>query len=295
MTDETNPVAETLGINSNDSLDWDAVENPEHDNFMVEDTEEVFEDEVEEAEESEDEVVEEEETEEAIEVEGDEEVAEEDEVSSDSQLEEVNSNLKKAMHSERTKRKEASERVTQLEQEMALLKGSSSGDDYDALVAQIKELGLDDLVDIKEKQQLDPRVQQMLNAQEQQRQAQEQEATRTEFMSNMQTDVGAKVGGYKNIDANDNAQGEALANMIIAGVVQGGELEDVVDSSLKTLDSLLGTTLKKRQPAVQPKRKVKAATKTTASAKQRVSKQKQKAGNFDDIFNRIADGFVGDN
>jgi hypothetical protein len=296
MTDETqNAVAETFDIDGSDSLDWDSPSESEFADFTVGETEEEAETEAEdEIEEGEEDVAEDDsEVEEDVEdsdVEEEEEATEEED---ESPLKEVNDNLKKAVTAERTKRKEATDRASQLEQEIALLKGSSSGDDYTALVAQIKELGLEDVLDVKEKQSLDPRVQKMLDAQEQQRQQSEQTANRDTFNTNMQADVKAKVGSFKNIDAKDNSQGEALANMIIAGVVQGGELEDVVDSSLKMLDALLGANLKKRQPAVTPKRKVKAATKTTASAKQRQTKTKQNAGNFDDVFMRAVSGFDG--
>lgn len=305
MVEETqNVVAETLGIDVENEIDW-GDSNPEQDNFQVlsdeeydnpveEETEEEVEETESESEESDETTVEDEESDEVEET--TEESEEADDVVDDeavTQLKEVNTNLNKAMLAERTKRKEFGERVTALESQLEAANAVAKDGTYDELVAQIKRLGLDDVLDIKEVPQIDPRVQQMLDEQENQRKQIARENSMKAFHADMQEDVKLKVGNYTNIDSKDLKQGEALGNLILAGVAQGGSLEDVVDSSLKTLDSLLAVKTSKRKAPVTPKNKPKAASKSTATATQRTSAKKVAKGDFSDVFERAVSSFEG--
>jgi len=287
MSDETPTTVEAVlseqygvegsSLFSDEPVAEEAVEEAVED--VVEDEEAVEEDEVEdEFEEGDNDLEEDEDLEE--------EEAEEEEDSSNSQLEEVAANLKKAMQSERSKRKAATEKVAELEGQLELLKANKTDSNYDALIDQIKELGLEDVLDIKEEAKLDPRVQEYLDAQEQAKAQEAQAEQLKEFQENMRTDVKAKVGQYKNIDTSSPEQGQVLASLIVASVVQGAELDDAVDSSLKSFNAILGAG-NKRQPKVKPRQKVKSATKTTQGANVRKQQKQAQNGDFRAMFDKI--------
>jgi len=206
------------------------------------------------------------------------------------QLEEVNSNLKRAMQSEREKRKQATEKVSNLEAQLEVVKGSS--DQYSKLVEQIKELGLEDVLEVQEEQALDPRIKQMLEEQEAATlQTQQAEAVET-FKATMQSEVHSNVGNYANIDTNDDKQGAVLAQMIVSDVIQGSEVEDAVAKNLKLLDAMLAPA--KRKPKVVPTKKVRSATKTTKDVSGRRKAKAVQEGDMSSVFADIGARLAGE-
>jgi len=206
------------------------------------------------------------------------------------QLEEVNSNLKRAMQSEREKRKQATEEVANLEAKLEAVKGSS--DQYSKLVEQIKELGLEDVLEVQEEQALDPRIKQMLEEQEAAAlQTQQAEAVET-FKATMQSEVHSNVGNYVNIDTNDDKQGAILAQMIVSDVIQGSEVEDAVAKNLKLLDAMLAPA--KRKPKVVPTKKVRSATKTTKDVSSRRKAKAVQEGDMSSVFADIGARLAGE-
>jgi len=216
---------------------------------------------------------------------------EDDTESSVAQLEEVNSNLKRAVQSERQKRKQAAENVANLEAQIDLLKGQG-GDKYTKLVEQIKELGLEDVLEVQEEPALDPRVQKMLEAQEAARQQEQQQQALEEFTTTMQSEVQNSVANYKNIDTNNEVQGSALAQMIVADVIQGMEVADATEKNLKVLDAMLAPS--KAQPRVVPKKKVRSATKSTKDVSSRRKAKQIQDGDMSSVFADIGKRLAGE-
>jgi len=218
--------------------------------------------------------------------EADDDVEEDEEVDT-TDYQEVSENLKKAMQSEREKRKDATRQLNdaKTQQQFSDNRADLAEERLSKVVEQIRELGLEETITVPEEQKLDPRVEALLQQQQSQAQAQQQQ----QFLGEMQQAVSSKVGDYSNIDTKVEAQGSILARMILADVGTGrhDSVDAAADAALKELNTLLDTTVstykKKRQPAVKPKRKVRSATKA------RVNKEPQTIkGIFDQLGKDMA-------
>jgi len=208
-------------------------------------------------------------------------------------LEVEKANLNKALHSEREKRKLATTRVQELEQQIQTESSNSYKEQLDKVLEQIKELDLEDVIKVEKPQSLDPRIQALLKQQE----AVEANTVRMQRVGEMQTEVAAKLPLFKNIDPTSSQQGEILGRMIMASVAEGSDMEEAVQASLETLSTMLGTTTKvakkARTPVVKPRVKpVKAST----HAKKRTSPMKKSIadGDFKGLFAQMGKDMAGE-
>ncbi|MCK5613899.1 hypothetical protein KAR91_69195 [Candidatus Pacearchaeota archaeon] len=201
-------------------------------------------------------------------------------------------NLNKALHAEREERKKATAKAEQLE--FKFKNEGSYKEQLEEVKARIKELDLQSVIPIKEVQELDPRIQKILDAQD----AAEKNQGQVGQVTEMQTAVAENLESYKNIDKTSQEQGTILGQMILSRVSNGEEMSEAVKASMESLNSLLGNTTKvakkARKPAVVPKVKpIKAATKT----KVKTSKQKKaiKDGDFTSLFEQMGRDMAGEN
>lgn len=222
----------------------------------------------EEASETEGEEESQEETEESPEEEVKEEPKEEEKPKEEDKSSEVAENLKKALHAERAKRKEAAENVAKLNQQIQTMnqENSSYKEAYETVIASIKEYGLEDVIKLPAKAEINPEVLEARKIKQQQ-ETQENVKKFYDFVRNEATSVAPE---YTNVNLSNPEHGTALTQIITAAVVNGVDRETAVAEGMKVLNSIIATAkkeaLKSRQPAVTPTAKPKARTKQSASA-----------------------------
>jgi len=236
------------------------MESPFNDEEVTDesDIEETLEDDVDESDESEPDESDEE---------SDEDTDEEGEEEDEEKLSQVNENLNRALKEERGLRQIAQTKIDDLTKNSEL--SQSLLDDAEATIEsikeQLKELDMEDLITIKGK--VDPKVKEMLTEKEAaDRQKQDAEALQ-KFNEEMVSEVNTKVADFNNIDLKNDDQGVLLQNMIYMASISGMELGDAVKDSMERLDRVLKTTLKKRTPAVKPKKKLRSVSKTVKTKK----------------------------
>jgi len=203
--------------------------------------------------------------EDATEVDETEETDEEPE--DEEKLSHINDNLNIALKEERGLRQDAQSKIDELTKNSGL--SQSALDDAEATIKdikeQLKELDMEDLITIKGK--VDPEVRNLLA----EKQAAEKNKVDAEnlakFNSDMISEVNKSVADFNNIDLDNEDQGVLLQSMIYMASISGMEIEDAVKESMSRVDRMLKNTLKKRTPAVKPKRKLKSVSKTTQSTK----------------------------
>jgi len=236
------------------------MESPFNDEEVTDesDIEETLEDDVDESDESEPDESDEE---------SDEDTDEEGEEEDEEKLSQVNENLNRALKEERGLRQTAQAKIDDLTKNSEL--SQSLLDDAEATIEsikeQLKELDMEDLITIKGK--VDPEVKKMLSEKqvaEQQKKAAEE---LQEFNSEMISEVNKSVADFKNIDLKNEDQGILLQSMIYMASISGMKLGDAVKQSMERVDRLLATTLKKRTPAVKPKKKLRSVSKTVKTTK----------------------------
>ena len=249
--------------------------------FVAEDEVEESEGEISEEDESEDEA--ESDEEESDDEPDEEETEEDDEEDKEEESNPVAENLKKALHAERTKRKEATEAYANLQAhaQATLDQGNQYKQAYDSVIASLKENGLEDLVELPQVESPSPEV---LEAR-QMKQAQEQQAQVQKFYEFVRTEATSVSPEYTNVDLSNEEHGVALTQIITAAVVSGVSQEQAVADGMKVLNSLIANAkkeaLKNRQPAVKPKSKPKARTKQASSSSR---SEMIKKGDFDSLF-----------
>lgn len=201
-------------------------------------------------------------------------------------LQNEKTNLNKALHSEREKRKEQTVQIQQLELNLQTANDSQYKEQLESVIEQLKKHALEDVIKIDKPKALDPRITKLLAEQEQNTQAQSAANT----VNEMQGEVQAQLASFPKLDATSNEQGTILAQMILAAVNNGADMSEAVSSSMTTLSSLLDNTTKvakkNRKPAVVPKTKpAKSATQT----KRRTSPEKKAIaeGDFKGLFERM--------
>jgi len=210
----------------------------------------------------------EEEAEEAEEEAPEDKAEEEEKPKEEDKSSEVAENLKKALHAERAKRKEQSENVANLQKQLQALNAESGSykEAYETGIASIKEYGLQDVVKIPAKAEINPEI---LEARKIKQQAETQENVKKfyDFVRNEATSVSPE---YSNVNLSNPEHGTALTQIITAAVVNGVDRETAVMEGMKVLNSIIATAkkeaLKARQPAVTPKAKPKARTKQSSSS-----------------------------
>lgn len=203
-------------------------------------------------------------------------------------------NINHALTAERTKRKEATDRSKQLELELGVAKNNSYKEQLEKVEAKIKELDLSDVIKIEKPQEIDPRIQILLDQQE----LSLSQGKVAEVVAQMQTTVTERVSKYSNIDVKSTKQGTILGQMIMSSINGGIDVSDAVDSALESLNSLLENTTTKakkaRTPVVKAKTKpIKAATRT----KRKVSPQRKAiaSGDFSELFKQMGEEMSGSN
>ena len=253
------------------------LENPFDDASDEEVTEETVEDESEELEDEVDETEDESEDETEDESEDD---TDDDEYE---KLSKISENFKRAFQEERTLRQEAQAEIDDMRKSKELLQ--QAADDAEAelesIMEQLKELELDDLVKVKGK--TDPKVRELMREKEQRKQQEESAKQIEEFNKKMVSNATTLAPDFNNVDLQNSDHGIILQNMIYMNAMSGMDVEEAVKDAMSRLDSVLGTTLKKRTPPVKPKRKLKAVSKTTKSTKslskeERIRAALEKAG-----------------
>lgn len=249
----------------------------------------------EQVEETEEEVEEEAEAEETEEGEPEEESPEEEKEEEKEEEEEkpnaVAENLKKALHAERAKRKEAAENMARLQQQIQNMSAESGQykQAYDAVLASIKEYGLEDVVKVPKVEELSPEV---LEARQIKQQKEVQENIK-KFYDDVRVEATSLAPDYSNVNLSNAEHGTALTQIITAAVVNGMDKEAAVAEGLKVLDSIIATAkkeaLQSRQPAVKPKSKPKARTKQPSVSTRDVSS----AEGIDKLFASMGKKFAG--
>ena len=215
--------------------------------------------------------------------EDDEEEEEKDE--EDDPFKAVNDNLKKAVQAERTKRKEAAAKVSELEKLLAIAsQGTPAEKQLKTLKERIKEHELEDVFEIEDVVERDPEVQALLD--EKAKQMEAEKLTKT--VQEMQTEVSARVAEFPEIDTTSEVQGNILGQLIMTAVQVGNkDIESAVEESLTALNTLLESKVesfkKTRQPVVKPRKK----NKTVMKAKTPSSKSKFDKGDTDGFFRDI--------
>lgn len=238
----------------------------------------------EEAEEGEDES-EEEDSQEAEESEEESETEEETKEEGDSEEEEDTRTVPlEALHAERAKRQDA-------QKEQATLK--TKVDNYEAQMKaikdQLKELDLEDVIEIKSAPELSPEATEALA----EKQANDQKAETEKVFTSIQTEVGDRKAEYKNINYESTEQGEALMGMIVSSMFFGNEMENAVKSSMDQLNALMKNSFEagKKVRAAPVKVKAKPTTRSRRVAKDSRADAMGKAiktGNFDDVLSSFA-------
>jgi len=206
------------------------------------------------------------ESEEETDVEDEEEVSEEesDEESEDEEkLSTVNDNLNIALKEERTLRKESQAEIEGLTKSKELLQ--QVADDAEAqiksVMEQLEELDLADLVKVEGK--VDPKVRELLREKETQEQHKANQESIDDFNKEMVSEANTLAADFNNIDLKSSEHGTILQNIIYMNAMNGMNVEDAVKDAMTRLDSVLGSTLKRRTPPVKPRKKLKSVSKTT--------------------------------
>ena len=220
--------------------------------------------------------------------ESDESDEEEDDAEEEEQPNPVADNLKKALHAERAKRKEAAEQLSQMGQhvETVVAQAEQYGQAYEAIVASLKENGLEDLVDVPKVQEVSPEV---LEARRMKQEQANQENV-TKFYDYVRTEATSLAPDYKNVDLSNNDHGTLLTQVITAAVVSGIDREAAIAEGMSVVDRVVANAkkeaLKSRQPAVKPKSKPNARTKQSKGSNS--IKSSIRSGNTDDVFSKLA-------
>mgnify|MGYP000412551297 CR=1 FL=1 len=288
-----NQLQEKLGIEEASNLFAD--ETPEWNPFEDSGEEEAVEDAEESTDDSEkasEEVEEETEEESSEEDDNDPDSEEESEEESETNFEEVATNLKKAVHAERTKRKEATELATQYAEQVTLAQNdaTAANEAYLKLVEVIKDNGLEDLVEVPK---IEPVSQEVLEAR-QMKAEKEQQAVLDKFYTDAKLEAESLAPEFKNVDLNDAEQGAYLTELI---TMNGYKMPtgEAVKAAMETMDKLIATVTEKqkkaRQPAVKVKTKQKARTRKASPSS---TQQKVKDGDFRGVFDAIGKRMSGE-
>lgn len=232
------------------------VESP----FDTEDEEEITDEETGDESEEETDV---EDEEEVSEEESDEESEESEEPEDEEKLSTVNDNLNIALKEERTLRKESQAEIEGLTKSKELLQ--QVADDAEAqiksVMEQLEELDLADLVKVEGK--VDPKVRELLREKETQEQHKANQESIDDFNKEMVSEANTLAADFNNIDLKSSEHGTILQNIIYMNAMNGMNVEDAVKDAMTRLDSVLGSTLKRRTPPVKPRKKLKSVSKTT--------------------------------
>lgn len=193
--------------------------------------------------------------------------SEEPDEEDEEKLSQVNENLNRALKEERGLRQEAQSKIDELTKNSEM--SQSLLDDAEATIEsikdQLKELDMEDLITIKGK--VDPEVKKLMT----EKQASEQQKKNAEelqkFNRDMISEVNKSVADFNNIDLKNDDQGILLQSMIYMATLAGMPLEDAVKQAMERVDRTLSSTLKKRTPAVKPKKKLRSVSKTVKTTK----------------------------
>lgn len=199
------------------------------------------------------------------------ETEEEDEEPDEEKLVVVNDNLNRALKEERGLRQTAQTELTELNKTVEVSK--QIADDAEAqiasVVAQLKELDLEDVIKIEGK--IDPKVRELMAEKDKADKQKVNDKALTDFNSEMVSNVNTSVADFNNIDLKNDDQGIALQHMIYMASMSGMDMESAVKDSMTRLDRMLGTNLQKRTPPVKPKKKLKSVSKTLPTAQKDLS------------------------
>lgn len=205
----------------------------------------------------------------------------------------VAENLKKALHAERAKRKEATDlaQKTQESMEAVLNEGNQYKQAYEAVIASLKENDLEGVVEVPS---VDTPSQEVLEARKM-KQEQESNENIKKFYDFVKTEATSLAPDYNEIDLSNGEHGTALTQIITAAVVNGVEKDAAVAESMKVLNTIIANAkkeaLKNRQPAVKPKPKPKARTKKSApSSRKEMARKGDVDGFFRDLGKQLAEG-----
>ena len=253
-----------------------------------EDVEEVVEDIEEESEE------ESEDDEEESEDESEEESEDEEDEEDDDKWLEVANNLKTALQKEREKRKEVAQQAEELKEQMAVVASLSDSAlaELNRVKEKLKELDLDDLVEVEIPEADKSKLEELARKQQEQMQKQQQE-----LFQNIQQTVSEMVVDYKNIDPKSEVQGVALGNMILGIIAMGGDVETAVKASLEQLNGMLESTAKRVKTSVKKAKKPKRAATKVANRDAVKSRKRQEAiekGDFDSVISDIVNDLIGE-
>lgn len=183
----------------------------------------------------------------------------------------VNDNLNRALKEERGLRQTA--QTAAAESQTAADLNKQIADDAEAqiasVVAQLKELDLEDVIKIEGK--VDPKVRELMNEKDAADKQKVNDKALSDFNSEMVSNVNTAVAEFNNIDLKNDDQGIALQHMIYMASMKGMNMESAVNDSLTRLDRMLSANLQKRTPPVKPKKKLKSVSKTQPSAQANLS------------------------
>lgn len=243
--------------------------------------------EAEETEEEEDAEVAEDDTEEDV---SDEEVEEDKDEESGKDYKTISSNLTKALQIERDRRKELAETnqsmMNQVQNATTEAEGYKAA--YEALIESAKEVGVDEYLEINE-------VKGLSEEDKKAQAAQQEEANQkaiNSFYAEVRDEATSRAPEFTNIDLEDASHQETLTKLVTYEGMRVASVEEAVENAMKTMNTLMGATVvKKRQPTVAVKKKIRSTGKKPPvgnSFREKVKKGAQ-TGNFDDALSAVVD------
>lgn len=215
-----------------------------------------------------------------------EEESDEEDEPDDEDLSRINENLNKALHAEREKRKRIAELAQEADNKVAMAEAKATGieEAFAKLADQIKDLDMQDIIDI-------PEVAELSTEDVKKRQedvAKHNQQMIDNFYTEAREEASSLVADFKNIDSSNQEQGEILHYLVTALALAGNDTPTAVKLAMERLDKVIGATTerarKTRQPVAKPKSKPKARVKKTGNQ----SKPKDINSVFDDIAKRMA-------
>jgi len=190
-----------------------------------------------------------------------------------------------ALHKERERRKET--QIELHEQQAQLVEANNSIDSYRKSLAdiklQLKELGLDDEIDVKEPREVSEEVLEVRREKEATRQ-QEQVTT---LVTDLREEAALHLEEFPQIDGSDSEQAELILGFAMASTMLGAEKEDAILKAMGILNKHLGNAKKSARRAPPRRQAASATRKASSTTRTAITK-----GNVQGIFDSYADDMM---
>jgi len=190
-----------------------------------------------------------------------------------------------ALHKERERRKAM--QIELNEQQTLVQEANDSVDKYRTAISdikrQLKDMGLDDTIEIDEPESVSPEVLEMRR----EKAAAKQQQQVTELVSDLREEASSHLAEFPQIDGSDSEQAELVLGFAMANTMLGADKEESVLKAMTILNKHLGSAKKavRRKPA--PARRT-APTGRSGNNRSAQTKRSIKKGDVRGVFKNYA-------